>query len=297
MQKIVPFLWFANNAEEAANFYVSLFENSKIGKTARYDKESAEVSGQLEGSVLTVSFTLDGYEIGALNGGPAFSITPATSFFVSCDTRESIDTLWQKLSAEGKVLMPLDAYPFSERYGWVEDKFGLSWQIIFTERKQNIVPCLLFVGEQYGKAEEAMNLYTSLFEHSGIPTLARYGPGEPGTEGTVAHAVFSLGGQEFVAMDGPGEHQFTFTHGMSFAVNCETQEEIDKLWSALSAGGAEEQCGWLTDKFGVSWQIVPAVLNDLLSDPNPEKARRAMHAMLQMYKLDIAELKKAHDGN
>ncbi|OHA85613.1 MAG: hypothetical protein A2408_00985 [Candidatus Yonathbacteria bacterium RIFOXYC1_FULL_52_10] len=296
MQKIIPFLWFANKAEEAANFYVALFENSKVGNVMRYDGESAKASGQPEGSVLTVSFTLDGYEIGGLNGGPVFSFTPATSFFVSCETREEVDTLWQKLVAEGKVLMPLDAYPFSERYGWLEDKFGVSWQLILSDRSQRIVPCLLFVGEQYGNAEEAMNLYTSLFDNSSIPTFTRYGAGEAGTEGTVAHAVFALDGQEFVAMDGPGEHAYTLTPAMSFLVNCATQEEVDKFWDGLSEGGVEDQCGWLKDKYGVSWQIVPSVLNELLSDPDPEKAQRTMHAMLQMHKLDIAELKKAHGG-
>lgn len=297
MRTIIPFLWFNDQAEEAARFYVSLFKNSKIGKITRYDKESAEVSGRPEGSVLTVSFELDGYELGALNGGPVFSLTPAVSFFVSCKTREELDALWGKLSEDGKVLMPLDAYPFSEWYGWIEDKFGVSWQLILSDTPQHIRPCLLFVGDQYGKAEEAMKFYTSLFPASGITTITHYGPEEAGAEGSVAYAVFSLGEQEFIAMDGPGEHQFTFTPALSFLVNCKTQEEIDHLWEALSAVPEAEQCGWLRDKYGVSWQIVPEVLDELLSDPDPKKAQRTMHAMLQMHKLDIADLKKAHDEN
>ena len=158
MQKIIPFLWFDTQAEEAANFYVSLFKNSKIGNVARYDKESAEASGRPEGSVMTISFELDGYELSALNGGPLFSFTPAVSFFVGCKMREELDTLWSRLAEGGKVLMPLDAYPFSERYGWIEDKFGVSWQLILSDVPQHIRPCLLFVGDRYGKAEEAMKV-------------------------------------------------------------------------------------------------------------------------------------------
>lgn len=160
MQKIIPNLWFNNQAEEAVHLYTSLFNDSKIGRTMRYDAESATVSGQPEGSVLTIEFKLDGQQFVALNGGPAFQFTPA----------------------------------------------------------------------------------------------------------------------------------------ISLMVNCETQEEVDHFWNALSADPASEQCGWLKDKFGVSWQIVPTILNEMLADPDHAKAQRAMSAMLQMKKLDIAELQKAYDG-
>jgi predicted 3-demethylubiquinone-9 3-methyltransferase (glyoxalase superfamily) len=159
MQKITPFLWFDNKAEEAVNFYVSIFRNSKIGSIARYGDEGAEVSGRPEGSVMTVTFQLEGQEFVALNGGPQFTFTPAISFFVSC----------------------------------------------------------------------------------------------------------------------------------------ETQEEVDELWEKLSEGGETEQCGWLKDKYGVSWQIIPTVLGEMLQDKNAEKSKRVMQAMLQMDKIDIAGLKKAYE--
>ncbi len=157
MQKITPFLWFDNQAEEAANFYVAIFKNSKVGKITRYEEEGAKVSGQPEGTVMTIEFQLDGQDFIALNGGP----------------------------------------------------------------------------------------------------------------------------------------QFKFTEAISFSVNCETQEEIDEMWDKLSEGGEEGQCGWLKDKFGLSWQIVPPVLNELLADKNAEKSKRVMKAMLQMKKIDIQTLKQA----
>jgi predicted 3-demethylubiquinone-9 3-methyltransferase (glyoxalase superfamily) len=190
--------------------------------------------------------------------------------------------------------MPLDKYPFSEKYGWVQDKFGVSWQLILSNHAQKIAPCLLFVGKQAGKAEEAMNLYTSVFPNSRIVSLERYKADEGPDAGKVKHAIFSLNGQDFSAMDsGMPEHAFTFTLAISFMVNCETQAEVDNFWEKLSKGGQEIECGWLTDQYGVAWQIVPTVLNELLSDPDPEKAQRAMKAMLQMKKIDIEGLKRA----
>jgi predicted 3-demethylubiquinone-9 3-methyltransferase (glyoxalase superfamily) len=299
MQKIIPSLWFDNNTEEAVNFYTSIFENSRIGNTARYDAESAKVSGQPEGAVLTIEFWLEGYQFLALNGGPAFHFTPATSFMVACETKDRVDQLWQKLSEGGQALMELGSYPFSERYGWVQDKYGVSWQIMFVgdmEIKQTITPTLMYVGDMAGKAEEAIALYTGLFDDSKIENVMRYEAGEdPDKEGTIKHASFQLAGQYFAAMDSAHEHEFTFTEAISLMVYCDDQAEIDKYWNALSAVPEAEQCGWLKDKFGVSWQITPKILDEWLADPNPAKARATMKVMLSQHKLDIAELQRAHD--
>jgi predicted 3-demethylubiquinone-9 3-methyltransferase (glyoxalase superfamily) len=297
MQKITPFLWFDDKAEEAANFYVSLFKDGKIGKVTHYDHASAKVSGMAEESVLTVGFEIAGLEFGALNGGPIFTFTPAISFSVSCETEEEIDELWKKLTDGGSVRMELQKYPFAQKYGWVSDKYGVDWQLMLNHKKQSISPALLFTEEKYGKAEEAINFYTSLFPDSAVSVMQKRGFEHPETEkeGTVEYALFTLTGQQFSAMESTGHH-FTFTEATSFAVNCETQEEIDKLWEALSAVPESEQCGWLKDKYGVSWQIVPTILPKLLADPDKEKAGRAMRAMLQMKKLTIAELQKAFDG-
>jgi|FLYL01.1.fsa_nt_gi predicted 3-demethylubiquinone-9 3-methyltransferase (glyoxalase superfamily) len=296
MQKITPNLWFDDRAEEAAQFYTSLFEDSRVGQVTHYDKAAAEASGKPEGSVLTVDFMLAGQDFVALNGGPHFKFTPAISFFVTMESEAEVDALWEKLVEGGTVLMPLEAYPWSEKYGWLADRYGLSWQVSLGKRSdvgQAIVPSLLFVGEQHGKAEEAIRFYTSLFEGSSVRGILHYGPGEHEPEGTVKHAQFVLAGQTFTAMDSSLAHDFSFNEAISFIVNCETQAEVDRFWNALSAVPEAEQCGWLKDAFGVSWQIVPTVLPKLLSDPDPEKSQRVMQAMLQMKKLDIATLQQA----
>lgn len=293
MQKIYPCLWFNTQAEEAVAFYTSVFTTSSVGTTLRYDKASAEVSGQKEGSVLTVAFTLHGQDFLALNGGPQFSFTPAISFFVHCSDVAEVDRLYGALSEGGSVLMALDKYPFSERYAWVSDKYGVSWQIILGERAQKITPSFLFVGDVYGKAKEAIETYTSLFPNSKIETTVPYGPGSPiDKEDALMYSLFQLCGQDFIAMDSGYKHEFGFSLATSLIVTCETQEEIDRYW-ALSANPSAEQCGWLKDKYGVSWQINPRILDELLADPDPVKATKAMQAMLTMKKIDIAQLKQA----
>ena len=292
-QKIVPFLWFDNNAEEAVNFYTSCYKKSKIESKSYYDEAAAKASGQAKDTLMTASFQLNGQEFIALNGGPVFKFTPAISFFVNCETEIETDELWKKFLKGGKVLMELSEYPFSKRFGWIQDKYGLSWQLNFTGSPQKIIPCLMFTGDRLGKAEEAMNYYISLFKNSEIKTLSRYAAGGHGKEGTVEFALFSLGKEDFIAMDSDADHGFSFTPAVSFFVYCETQKEIDFFWNHLTDGGKEIECGWLEDKFGISWQIVPTVLFKLLNNPDQQRAKRAMQAMLKMKKLDIATLERA----
>jgi len=156
-------------------------------------------------------------------------------------------------------------------------------------KMQKITPFLWFDD----KAEEAMNLYVSIFKNSKRGRISRYGEAGPGPKGTVMVATFQLEGQEFIALNG-GPH-FKFTEAISFVVNCETQDEVDAFWEKLSEGGEKGQCGWLKDKYGLSWQIVPTVLGELMSDPDPEKSKRVMQAMLQMTKIDIKGLKQAYE--
>ena len=297
-QKIAPCLWFDGQAEEAVKFYTSLFENSAIGQISRYGEEGKEIHGKEPGSVLTVDFQLEGYQFTALNGGPYFRFTPAISFFINCETAEEIDRLWGKLSDGGMALMELDKYPFSEKYGWIQDKYGLSWQLNLASGVSRIVPSLLFVGEQNGKAEEAIHFYASLFRDSGVGFISRYGTNEGGTAGTINYASFRLNGQEFAAMDSSLDHRFNFTEAVSLMVFCNTQEETDYFWETLSEGGDPnaQQCGWLKDKYGVSWQVVPVKLIELMTDPDYEKSQRVMKAMMQMKKIDIAGLEKAYEG-
>jgi predicted 3-demethylubiquinone-9 3-methyltransferase (glyoxalase superfamily) len=155
---------------------------------------------------------------------------------------------------------------------------------------QKITPFLWFDN----KAEEAMNFYVSVFKNSKVVGVSRYGDAGPGPKGSVMTATFELEGQRFIALN--GGPTFTFTPAISLFVNCETQQEVDDLWEKLSAGGREDRCGWLQDKYGLSWQIIPSALMELMQDKDPEKSKRVMQAMLQMVKIDIAGLKKAHAG-
>jgi predicted 3-demethylubiquinone-9 3-methyltransferase (glyoxalase superfamily) len=300
-QKITPNLWFDRQAEEAARFYTSIFRNSRIGRIIRASKAGFEIHGLPEDTVITIEFEIEGQKFIAINGGPLFRFTPAVSFLVACNTKKEVDTLWKKLSEGGTALMELGAYPFSEKYGWTMDRYGLSWQVMFMgDRKidQKITPTLMFVGEQCGKAEAAINFYISVFNHSEIGSILRYGKGEePDREGTIKHAAFTLENLGFAAMDSAFEHDFTFNEAISLMVECETQEEIDYFWEKLTAdGGQESVCGWLKDKFGVSWQASPTVLGEMLRDPDKEKVERVTNAFLRMKKFDIGELKKAYEG-
>lgn len=300
-QKIIPHLWFDGQAEEAAAFYTSLFENSDIGATTHYSKEGVEIHGRPEGTVMIVEFELAGYKLIALNGGPHFTFTPAISFFVICETEAEVDGLWEALSEGGTVLMELDTYDWSEKYGWVEDRYGLSWQLSLGEVEdvgQKITPSLLFVGEQHGRAEEAIRFYTSIFDDADITGVLRYSADDDQPEGTVKHAQFRLNGQGFMAMDSALDHGFLFNEATSLLIECASQEEVDYYWDALTQGGdpSAQQCGWLKDRFGVSWQVSPTVLRDMLQDPDPKKVARVTRAYMQMKKFDLQKLQDAYEG-
>jgi predicted 3-demethylubiquinone-9 3-methyltransferase (glyoxalase superfamily) len=217
------------------------------------------------------------------------------------DARENIDAVWEKLLPGGTVLMPMQEYPFSKRYGWIEDKYGLSWQLILTdpegEERPEIVPSLLFVGDVCGKAEEAINFYLAVFKDAQMGAIVRYGAEqEPDKEGTVLFADFKLFDTWFAAMDSAAEHHFAFNEAISFMVYCDNQEEIDYYWEKLSAVPEAEQCGWLKDKYGLSWQIVPAEMDEMMRSGTREQIDRVTQAFLPMKKLDIAKLKEAYAG-
>lgn len=290
-------LWFDDQGEEAAKFYTSLFKDSGIKKISHYSEAGHDIHRKEAGSVMTVEFEIAGQKFMALNGGPYFKFTPAISFFINCQTVKEVDGLWAKLSEGGTPLMALDSYPFSEKYGWIQDKYGLSWQLILRDGEidQKIIPSLMFVGEQAGRAEEALKFYTDAFKNSKMGDIARYGAGrEPDQEGTVMYADFILMNQRFAAMDSAQDHAFSFNEAISFVVNCKDQKEVDYYWERLSAYPEAEQCGWLKDKFGVSWQIVPEAMGQMFSDSDNEQAGRLMNAMLKMKKLDIKLLEKAY---
>lgn len=293
MEKITPHLWFDNNAEEAAEFYTSIFKDSKL-------KNVTTLHNTPSGTVEIFTVEVLGQEFTLISAGPLFKFNPSVSFLVACSTKEEVDGLWKKLSEGGTALMDLGEYPFSEKYGWMQDKYGLSWQIMFMgdhKVKHRIIPTLMFVGKQYGKAEEAINFYSSVFGNARVGDILRYSKGEePDKEGTVKHASFMLEDQDFAAMDSAREHNFAFNEAISFMVHCNTQKEIDYYWEKLSAYPEAEQCGWLKDKYGLSWQIVPNIMDEMLKDSDEKKIARVTEAFLQMKKLDIAKLKEVYDS-
>ena len=298
-QKITPHLWFDKEAKEAAEFYTSVF--SPLGESKI--KNITALHNTPSGDADIVKIELAGQEFMLISAGPYFKFTPAVSFLVACSTKEEVDALWEKLSDGGSALMDLGSYPFSERYGWTQDKYGLSWQIMFMgdrEIKQKITPTLMFVGSVCGKAEEAINFYASVFSGKGesaqVGDIMRYNAGEePDKEGTVRNAAFSLAGQDFAAMDSAHGHNFTFNEAISFIVNCDTQEEIDYYWEKLSADPKAEQCGWLKDKYGLSWQIVPTIMDEMMGTKDEKKLAQVTEAFLKMKKFDIAKLKQAYE--
>jgi predicted 3-demethylubiquinone-9 3-methyltransferase (glyoxalase superfamily) len=274
---LYPCFWFDGNAEEAARFYCSILKDSSMKVC----------------TPMVVTFELCGKQFMGLNGGPMFKPNPSISFFIKCETVDETNDTWNKLSEGGKALMAIDKYPWSERYGWIQDKFGLTWQVMVHDGKDNkqaVCPSMLFTKEKFGKAEEAVKLYTSVFKNSNVDVLIPYPAGDANA-GKVMFSEFKLNGYNIIAMDGPGNHEYTFNEAVSLVVNCDTQEEIDYYWNKFTAdGGVESQCGWLKDKFGVSWQIVPSVLGKLMTGP---AAPKVMQAFMKMKKFIIADLEKA----
>lgn len=295
---IVPCLWFDDQAEEAAALYVDTFPRARIGAVARYPTAIETPSHKPPGSVLTVDFEIAGQRFTALNGGPEFVKNPAISFFVHVDTAEEANLLFAKLEEGGKALMPIGPYPWSERYGWVADRFGVSWQVIAGRRPEGsatIVPCLMFSGAVGGKAREAIEKYSRIFPEGRVEGLEHYE--KEGPQGFIRHGRFRLGGQQMIAMDSPIDHGFTFNEGISLQVMCANQSEIDHYWAALSEGGKTGPCGWLHDPFGLSWQIVPARMAEWMTSQDLAARDRVFQVMLQMGKLEVAVLQKAFEGS
>jgi predicted 3-demethylubiquinone-9 3-methyltransferase (glyoxalase superfamily) len=293
MQKISPHLWFDTQAREAGDFYTRLFDNSRV-------KSASTLDNTPSGSVDIVDIELCGQEFMLLAAGPLFKFNQSISFLVSCDSKAEVDALWRGLSDGGTPMMELGAYPFSERYGWVQDRYGLSWQVMFAggrEIAQKITPVLMFTGKQAGRCEDAIRFYTSVFRDARERGINRYGSGEePDKEGTVRFGQFQLEGQQFAAMDSARPHDFTFNEAISLLVHCETQEEIDDYWERLSADPRAEQCGWLKDKYGLSWQITPRAMDEMLASKDKKKIAAVTAAFLKMKKFDLAKLKEVYEA-
>lgn len=296
MQRIIPNVWCQTTAAAAGAFYASVFPDSSWHVTARYPETGLpDFQRDFAGKELVVDVTIRGYLIRLINAGNEFAPTPALSFLVRIDpaddggdeasARSTIDAMWTALSDGGEIRMPLQAYPHSPYYGWVADRFGVNWQLMLSgtagAERPPVVPQFLFTGER-PQAKTAIDFYTGLFAGSEVGTFMPF-PDAATADGPVMFADFTLAGQWFAAMDGGAVHDFTFSPGISLEVDCPDQQEIDRLWAALSAVPEAEACGWLVDRFGVSWQIVPAMLGELLARPG------GYQRMLGMKKLVIAD--------
>ncbi|QUL55222.1 VOC family protein [Paenibacillus tritici] len=299
-QIIVPHIWYDKDAVAAAHFYASVFPDSRVTSvTTIRDTPSGDCD--------QVFFEIWGQKFMAISAGPYFKLNPSVSFFVNFDPSrdkdavEKMDEIWDKLSEGGTALMPLGEYPFSKRFGWIQDKYGVSWQLMLMdaedEERPAIVPSFLFVGENCGKAEEAMSFYLSVFNSSRQGLMTRYPAGmEPDQEGTIMFADFMLENQWFTVMDSAHNHEFAFNEAISFMVKCESQAEIDYFWEKLSAVPEAEQCGWLKDKYGISWQIVPGGMDKMMKKGTPEQRARVTKAFLKMKKFNLAALRQAYEG-
>ncbi len=276
--KMYPCIWFNNIAKEAAEFYCTVFGDCKI------TSENA----------IVVVFEIGGVKFMGLNGGPNFRPNATLSFYITCETELEIDSIWNKLMINGKAMMPLDAYAWSKKYGWVEDQYGVSWQLTLGKVKdigQKVVPAMMFSGTQFSRGQEALEMYINIFNDSNVNFVSPYANSDTLQGGKIAHAQFTLLGQKFILMDSGHMDTLTFNEGFSMVVDCDTQEEIDHYWNKLSEGGSESRCGWLKDKFGFSWQIVPTILGTLMNDP--KKADRTMQVIMKSIKFNIKELLQA----
>lgn len=275
--KPYPCLWFDGIADEAARFYNEVFPGSSI-------RSQSPMSVVLESS---------GQKFMLLNGGPHFKLNPSISFYVLYEDPTALELAWKKLLNGGMALMPIDKYEWSEKYGWVQDKFGVNWQLSLKGQEafqQKFTIALMFTGEQNGNARKALKYYTSFFPQSTVLGLFPYEEKDNETAGNIKHAQFILNETSFIAMDSSYPHGYSFNEAISIVVECDTQEEIDFYWDYLTRGGKESQCGWLKDRFGLSWQIVPSVLESLMSDPG--KAPGVIQAFLKMKKFVISDLYK-----
>lgn len=285
--KFAPCLWVDNQVEEMTELYTKVFENGKPLKTL-YFLEDAH--GKI-GDILTQSVQLANQEFILLNGGPEFKATASISYMVTCTSETQLQVLWQELSEGGKLLMNLAIYPGVGQFGWLEDRFGISWQFSLDQSSssQKITPCFMFSGEQYGNASRALAEWIEVFQSGEI--LEHYS----NEDSTTKLAKFTLHQQEFMAMDSAVDHDFTFSLANSFYVYCENQKEIDRLWTAITSKGTEMPCGWMGDRFGVAWQTVTRDMDTMLDRKNLTKALAVTQAVYGMMKIESEELRRIYN--
>lgn len=293
MQKITPFLWFEKNMKEITDFYLSVFPGAMV-------RSDGALSDTPSGAVEMATLTLYGQAFNLMTAGPYLPFRPTVSFIVSCEDANEFDELWNKLSATGKILMELDVYPFAEKYGWVQDQYGVSWQLLYSttmKAPQKITPTLMFAGDVCGRAKEAVDFYTSIFHNSSVDYVNEYDGSESVNEprAKTKHAGITIENYHIALMDSGRISPLSFEQAISFVVTCEDQAEVDYYWDKLTEGGKEVQCGWLSDKFGFPWQVVPRQMTEMLSKGTKEQIARVTEAFMKMKKFDIKTLQEVFD--
>jgi predicted 3-demethylubiquinone-9 3-methyltransferase (glyoxalase superfamily) len=294
MKRITPFLWFEKDMNAVVNYYASIFPSVTTSA-------ESELENTPSGNVQTKSIFIYGTQLDLMTAGPYLPFNPTVSFIINCDSPEEAEDLWNKITKDGKELMPLGSYDFASKYGWAADKYGVSWQVICMNGEkpsEKVVSTLMFCGDVCGRAAEAMNFYTSIFKNSEISYVSEYDGSEPvdDARAKTKHAGFALDGVPFSVLDSGKISPLTFNQAISFVVYCKDQEEIDYYYEKLSYSGNEVQCGWLNDKFGVPWQIVPTRMTEMLSKGTKEQIARVTEAFMKMKKFDLKILEDAFTG-
>lgn len=294
VQKIIPSLWCAGDPDQMVSLYERAFEDVRRRSTSHYPTEGLlDFQKDMAGAILTIEFSVFDYVFVLVNGGPAFTPNPSVSFMVRfsdehfLDPEEALRAAWDVLIDGGKALMPLGTEDLGSLFGWVEDKFGISWQLMLEDDPENEVaaerprvhPALLFGAPAFGKAAVARERYLEVFPHSRIGITA-----QSPADGSLAFGDAQFG-DDWLAFQDAEQAPFAFNEAVSFIINCTDQQEIDYFWEALSRVPESEQCGWCKDEFGVSWQVTPLDMEDLTSSPD------AYAAMMGMKKIDLNVLK------
>lgn len=286
MQPIIPHLWYDTEAKEAVAFYVDLF-GGKLDWTYT-------ITDTPSGDSDLIQFQLGDMTLAAISAGPYFKLNESMSLMVNVASKDEVTRLYQALSEGGRVLMPLGEYPFSPYYVWLEDRFGLSWQLSYAPDLDNSYQfdiCLLFSQDQVGLAQPMLDYYKDKLPQASVGQLSYYGEGEAAVEAAkLNYAELLVAGQKMIVMDHGYGGEASFNEAFSLMVYVDSQDELNFYYDLLSAVPEAEMCGWVKDQFGISWQIVPRILMEAYDTASPEQIKAVNAAVMTMKRLDFATI-------
>lgn len=286
MFKITPFLWFPKNIHPILVYYKTIFPELISDPLEKYEETPS-------GSIEFANIKIYDRELLIMAADDTSKFNNSISMTIWCNNLERTKYIWEQLSSTGKVLMNADKYDWSEYYGWCNDKYGLSWQIMYYPDSENmVIPSITMSGANCGKAAEFIENLKPIFKDISINHISKYGKNENGDNPEhIAHCEFTVNNQKYIIMDSSNMHDQNFNESISFLILCKGQDEVDFYWDKIIANGGEaSQCAWCKDKFGISWQVVPEELNQATGNPDPVIAKYALESMLQMSKIIINDL-------